>query len=189
MSGRSFFVLAMRAARLRDCERGATAIEFAFVSPMVIAILLAIAQISVAYIAQSYLEAVTESAMRVVLTNQSYTMTQNDFNTAVCAKVTALFDCNKLVVNLTPITASSPAGVTSSLPTFDTSGNLSNPTSFNPGSTNDKMLLIIMYQWPVIGGPLGLTLANMGNGTRLLVSTEVFYKEPCLNASGCQSSG
>jgi hypothetical protein len=29
----------------------------------------------------------------------------------------------------------------------------------------------------------------MGNGTYLLISTEVFYKEPCLNSNGCAQSG
>ena len=181
--------LARRFACPWTCERGATAIEFAFVAPMVMAILVAIAQISVVYIAQSYLETVTEQAMRIVLTNQSYTLTQAQFNSAICAKVTALFNCNNLIVNLQPITTTTAAGVTSSLPQFDSNGNLTTPTSFNPGNAADKMLLVVMYQWPVFGGPFGLTLANMGNGSRLLVSTEVFYKEPCLNAAGCQANG
>jgi hypothetical protein len=35
-----------------------------------------------------------------------------------------------------------------------------------------------MYQWPVFGGPLGLNFATLGNGTLLMVSTQVFQIEP-----------
>jgi hypothetical protein len=35
-----------------------------------------------------------------------------------------------------------------------------------------------MYDWPVFGGPLGLGLANQGNGTFLMVGTAVFKTEP-----------
>ena len=61
-------------ARFWRCDSGVNAIEFAFVVPMIIAILLATAQIAVIFIAQSYLEAVAEQAMRIVLTNQANTL-------------------------------------------------------------------------------------------------------------------
>jgi hypothetical protein len=35
-----------------------------------------------------------------------------------------------------------------------------------------------MYQWPLVLGPLGFTLANLSNGNRLLASTAVFKNEP-----------
>jgi hypothetical protein len=40
------------------------------------------------------------------------------------------------------------------------------------------MLLVVMYPWPVYGGPLGLNFSNMGNGTMLMTSTQVFRIEP-----------
>ena len=41
------------------------------------------------------------------------------------------------------------------------------------------MMLVVMYQWPVIGMPsMGFNFSNMGNGTFLLVSTQVFQVEP-----------
>ena len=58
-----------RLQRYLGCARGVTAIEFAFVAPLVIAILIAALQIATLFIAQSYLEAVTETAKRLVLTN------------------------------------------------------------------------------------------------------------------------
>ena len=39
-------------------------------------------------------------------------------------------------------------------------------------------VLQVMYQWPVIGLPLGWNFANLGNGTYLMMSTQVFRVEP-----------
>jgi hypothetical protein len=40
------------------------------------------------------------------------------------------------------------------------------------------MLLVVMYPWPVYGGPLGLNFSNLGNGKMLMTSTQVFRIEP-----------
>jgi len=156
---------------------GVNAIEFAFVVPFVVAILLATIQISVVFIAQAYLATISESAMRVVLTNQAGGMTRNDFKNAVCAKVSTLFDCNSLIIDLEPAPTSA-AAMAAAMPQFDASGNLKNATSYTLAGAPAKMLLVVMYQWPVVGGPLGFNLGNMGNGTLLLVSTQVFQIEP-----------
>ena len=54
-----------------------------------------------------------------------------------------------------------------------------NPTTFTVVPAPNKMLLIVMYQWPVISGPLGMMFGGLGNGDFLLVSTQVFQIEPC----------
>jgi hypothetical protein len=35
----------------------------------------------------------------------------------------------------------------------------------------------VMYQWPVVVGPLGLAFSDLANGTLLLTSTQVFQNE------------
>lgn len=196
MHPKSLFSMMLKSfGRFWPSESGTTAIEFAFVAPIMIVLLLGTVQVAVLYIAQSYLEALTEMAMRIVLTNNAPAKAA-DFNTAICAKLTALFNCGSLIVDLEPITATSPSQVASSLPKFDNKGNLVNPTNYSVGASTDKMLLTVIYPWPVIGGPswLGLTFADQNsNGTRRLVSTQVFYKEPCISASSssntCTSGG
>lgn len=180
--------IAGAASRFRRSERGATAIEFVFVAPIIIAIVLVTVQVAVIFIAQSYLDNLAEDAMRTVLTNQAYTLTQAQFKNTICAKINTLFNCNNVVVDLEPA-PNSAASITSALPQFNSAGQLVNPTSFAVGGQNTQMILTLMYQWPVISGPLGFSFSNMGNGTYLLVSTQVFYKEPCLNSNGCAQSG
>ena len=170
--------------RFLGCARASAAIEFAFVAPIIIAILLATLQIAIVFIAQSYLDAVTQKAMRMVLTNKAYTMTQSQFQTALCNQIAGMFNCGNLIVQLGPAPTNA-SQIQSSLPQFNSNGTLVNPTTYSTGGQNTKMLLSVMYQWPVIGGPLGFSLASLGNGTRLLSATAIFYKEPCLNGSGC----
>ena len=180
--------IASAATRFGRCERGATAIEFIAVAPIIIVIVLFTAQVIVIFIAQSYLDDMAEDAMRTVQTNQAYSLTQAQFKTAVCANITALLSCNNLIVDLEAAPTSASA-ITAALPQFNKTGNLVNPTNFVVGTQNTQMIVTLMYQWPVISGPLGLSFSNMGNGTYLLVSTLVFYKEPCLASNGCVQSG
>jgi Flp pilus assembly protein TadG len=164
--------------------QASVAIEFAFVAPIIVAIILATLQIAVVFIAQSYLDTVTQKAMRTVLTNNAYTLTQAQFQTEICNDIATLFNCANLIVQLGPAPTSA-SQIQNSLPQFNSNGTLTNPTTFSTGGQSTKMLLSVMYEFPVIGGPLGLSLASLGNGTRLISATEIFYKEPCLNSNGC----
>ena len=68
------------------------------------------------------------------------------------------------------------------MPQFNANGSLQTASlsySITSAVAPAKMMLVIMYQWPVIGMPsFGFNFANMGNGTYLLVSTQVFQVEP-----------
>jgi hypothetical protein len=68
------------------------------------------------------------------------------------------------------------------LPTFDSHGNVVGTPTVDVGSnapaSGTDMLLVVMYPWPVYGGPLGLNFSNMGNGKMLMTSTHVFRTEP-----------
>ena len=103
------------------------------------------------------------------------------FQTEVCNQLTALFSCAQVTVELEPL----PTGTTnlsSMLPQFNSSGTVvSTPpvdVGASAGASGTDMLLVVMYPWPVYGGPLGLNFANMGNGKMLMTSTQVFRIEP-----------
>ena len=83
-----------------------------------------------------------------------------------------------------------PAGTTNIsalLPTFDSRGNVVGTPAVDVGASAapscTDMLLVVMYPWPVYGGPLGLNFSNMGNGKMLMTSTQVFRTEP--SVLGC----
>jgi Flp pilus assembly protein TadG len=166
--------------RLVRERRGTTAIEFALVAPMTIALALATLQAGTIFLARAYFETGAQAAAREVLTNKTAAMTADQFKSAVCSQLAPLFDCSQVIVELEPI----PAGTTNLaglLPTFSAAGVLiGNPpvsvgaSSPQPGS---DALLVVMYPWPVFGGPLGLNFATLGNGTMLMTSTQVFRVE------------
>jgi len=168
---------------LRD-RAGATAVEFAFVAPMFFAVLLATLQIAVIFFAQSYLATVADATARSVLTNQTATLTPAQFQTLMCSNVTAMLNCNNIIVSL-QLAPTTTAGISAAMPTFNANGTLKTTPTVASIPPNTKALLIVMYQWPVIAGPLGAYFGTLGNGNYLLTATEVFQTEPCSATSGC----
>ncbi|HXZ15079.1 MAG TPA: TadE/TadG family type IV pilus assembly protein, partial [Roseiarcus sp.] len=179
---------AQRAPRLRRAGNGGrrdfvrdaaatTAIEFAILAPILIGVALATLQAAVLFLVGAFFETAAETAARIVLTNQTSALTAAQFQTAVCNQLSTLFTCANLTVELEPL----PAGTTNLaalLPTFNASGQLQTTPPVDVGAnacgSGEDMLLVVMYQWPVYGGPLGLNLATLGNGTFLMTSTQVF---------------
>lgn len=160
-----------------------TAVEFALVAPIVIALALATLQAGTVFLMKAFFELAAEAAARVVMTNQTVSLSAAQFQTQVCAELTALFNCSNVIVQLTPL----PAGATNSnlasyLPQFNANGTLvANPTvdvGANAGASGTDMMLVFMYEWPVYGGPLGFNLATFSNGTLLMSSTQIFRVEP-----------
>jgi Flp pilus assembly pilin Flp len=167
--------------RLARDEAGSPAVEFALVSPILIAVVLATLQAGSIFLVKAFFESSAEAAARIVLTNQTGTLTAAQFQTEICNRLTALFNCSELVIELEPL----PPGTTNLLallPTFDTNGNVVGAPTVDVGSNapapGTDMLLVVMYPWPVYGGPLGLNFSNMGNGMMLMTSTQVFRTEP-----------
>ncbi len=162
-------------------ERGSPAVEFALVSPILIGVVLATLQAASIFLVKAFFESAAEQAARIVLTNQTESVTVAQFQTEVCNQLTALFNCSQVIVELEPL----PAGTTNLsalLPQFNSSGNLVSAPSVdvgaNAGASGTDMLLVVMYPWPVYGGPLGLNFADLGNGQMLMSSTQIFRIEP-----------
>ena len=69
--GKSFAKVRRLARRLASDEAGSPAVEFALVSPIFIAVVLATLQAGSIFLAKAYFESGAEQAARIVLTNQS----------------------------------------------------------------------------------------------------------------------
>ena len=179
--GKMFANLSRLGRRLAGDETGSPAVEFALVFPIFIAVVLATLQAGSIFLAKAFFESGAEQAARIVLTNQTGSLTSAQFHTEVCNQLTALFNCAQITVELEPIPAST-TNLSALLPTFDSKGNVvGTPTVdvvANAGASGTDMLLVMMYPWPVYGGPLGLNFANLGNGKMLMTSTQVFRIEP-----------
>jgi Flp pilus assembly protein TadG len=168
------------------CRKGATAVEFALVAAPFMALLVAILQSALVFFASRVLDEVTEEASRYIMTGQAQQggITKSGFGTYICtgsntsALVSALFTCSKIMVNVQNYADFASASTASPTLTFNPNGTVSNNWSYNTGNPGDIIVVQVMYQWPVVLGPLGMNLSNLSNGNRLLVSTAVFKSEP-----------
>jgi len=168
------------------CRKGATAIEFALVAAPFLALLVALFETALVFFAGRVLDEVTEEASRYILTGQAQqaNMTQAQFENYVCtstntaALVSALFNCSNLMVNVDSYSDFASASTGTPTLSFNADGTVSNTWSYSPGNPGSIVVVQIMYQWPIVLGPLGFNLSNLANGNRLLVSTAVFKSEP-----------
>jgi Flp pilus assembly protein TadG len=175
-------------------DKGAAAVEFALVAAPFLALLVALLQTAMVFFASRMLDEITEEASRYVLTGQAQTsnMSAAQFRTHVCTGdpvltklVSALFTCSKFLINAQSYSNFAAANTNDPISGFnasnqpvDSNGNVLT-MSWAPGNPGDIVVLQIMYQWPVVGGPLGFSLSSPNNnGNRLLMSTAVFKNEP-----------
>jgi Flp pilus assembly protein TadG len=175
------------AAAFARRQDGSPAVEIALVAPIFIVLIFATAQAAIIYLANAYLETATEDAARMVLTNNAVTsttsngqttttaMTAAQFRTALCANITTLFTCSNVMVGLAP--ATSTTSISTAAPAFNSNGTLQSALPYTLPTPGQIAVLQVLYEWPVIGLPLGWNFGNLGNGTYLMMSTQVFIVE------------
>jgi Flp pilus assembly protein TadG len=158
-------------------RRGATAVEFALVAAPFIALLIAILETCLVFLAQEVLQTATSQAARLIMTGQAQnqSMTASQFKQQVCNDAGALFSCSGIYVNVQ--TSTSFGGMTQPNPLQGGNFN-SGSMNYSAGGPGDVVLVQVFYQWPVNLGPLGFDLSNMNGNNRLLVATAVFRNEP-----------
>jgi hypothetical protein len=73
----------------------------------------------------------------------------------------------------------SSSGASASAPTLTyTNGQVSNAWSYSPGTPGQIMVVQLIYQWSVVGGPLGFSIANLPNGKAQMMGVTAFRVEP-----------
>ncbi len=160
------------------CSRGATVVEFALVATPFLALLIALLQTSLVLFASRVLDEAVEQASRQILTGRALSMTASDFGQLVCDNTHAMFTCSDIMVNVQSYASFSGANALPPTLAFDSQGNVTNQWTFNVGKANEIVVVQVMYQWPIMLGPLGFNLSTLRNGNRLMVSTAVFKNEP-----------
>ncbi len=147
------------------------------VAAPLVALLIAIFETALLFLAQQYLQTATTQAARLIMTGQAQTqgLSASQFQQQVCANAPALFQCSGLYVNAQTFSTFGSISTTTPL----TNGKFdSTKTNFTMGGPGDIEVVQVYYQWPVILGPLGFNLSNMSGNYNLLVGTAVFRNEP-----------
>jgi Flp pilus assembly protein TadG len=167
-------------AHLARSENGATAVEFALVAAPFLALLIAIFQTAIVFLAGRVLDEVVSQSSRYIMTGQAQTanLTQAGFATYVCQNSYSLFTCGNFMINVQNYNSFSAASTAAPTVTFNAQGQVTNTWTYSPGNPGDIVVVQVMYQWPIVLGPLGFNLSNLSNGNRLLMSTAAFKNEP-----------
>jgi Flp pilus assembly protein TadG len=169
-------------------DRAVTAVEFALLGVPFFAIIAAILQTSVIFLASQVLESAVNDAARQIRTGQLHQTgaTMSAFRNAVCDRLYGLFpDCAGLHIRVVEVTNFQSATVVEPVdPACRAPCTWSQPESFLPGAGRSVVLAQVYYRYPVIVqlGPLGMS--NLPDGTRLMGTTTVFQNEPFTWSAG-----
>jgi Flp pilus assembly protein TadG len=159
-------------------DDGAAAIEFAVVAAPFLALLFAIMETALMFLASQTLETAVQNSSRLILTGQAQDQGYNmqSFQQAVCQNLASIFNCNSVLIDVE--TASNFSSTNTSLPIQN--GQLQNNFTFSPGNPGDIVVVRLMYQWPVYVSLLGLanSLSNMSGNVNLMMATAAFRNEP-----------
>ena len=151
---------------IRQCRRGAAALEFALLITPYLIVTFGIIEIGLYTLTISVLESSISSSARLIRTGQISTLAP--FLTNISSNTFGLVDVTQLSVSAY---AYSSFG---SIPTTLTPGN----SSFNTGSGNSVVVLVVGYQYQFITPLVGNLIAPSGNGAWSFSTTMVFRNEP-----------
>lgn len=165
--------------RFRRNRRGSAAVEFALVAPAFFALLFAIIETGIMFLASQVLESVNQNSARMILTGQAQTQsfTQTQFANYVCGQVPALFTCPgpNIHVDVQSYPAFSNIVISSQI---DAAGNFINNMHYSPGNACDIVVVRLFYEWPLFVTGLGYNISNLTGNKRLLAATAAFKNEP-----------
>lgn len=177
------------ARQLRKNKSGSAAIEFGMVIGPFLGLMFAIIEVALTYFAQFAMESGNETALRVLRTGsaQNGNMTQAQYKARVCSKLPAFMDCDNLTVDVRSFATFAEA--LADMPDlYDEQGaRNSTPQKYCPGTSSSVILGTLYYRWnfimnmPGLGdftGKMGLSLANMPDGSRLMITGFATRAEP-----------
>lgn len=184
LTSKTLALRAMRFLRLKVARRfvrqndGAAAVEFGLVAAPFLALVFAIMETAVVFFAGQVLETAAADSGRLIMTGQAQKQgfDQAKFKAEVCKKIFGLFDCSgKMQVDVRKYSSFSDANLAKPI---DASGNLIKDFKYEHGAQGDLIVVRLLYEYPVYVSLLGLNLADMAGGQRLIVATSAFRNEP-----------
>ena len=163
--------------RFHRNQTGATVVEFALVAAPFFALLFAIIETALLFFADQALDTAVTTTARLIRTGQAQEagVSAAAFKTDICNELGGLVNCDNLKVDVQ--TYASFDAVNLGVP-LDKDGNLKVTENYNLGHGGNIVVVRAYYEWPTFVPMLGNNLADMPNGTHLLVATAAFRNEP-----------
>jgi Flp pilus assembly protein TadG len=159
-------------------EDGSSAVEFGFVAIPFLALVFAILETAMVFLANQTMETAVADASRLIMTGQAKAgnFDKAKFKEEICKRIVALFDCPG-GIEVDVQTYQNFASANTSKP-LDADGKLKTNFVYQPGCPGEIVVVRAMYLYPVYVSLLGFNLSDMAGNKRLLISTAAFRNEP-----------
>jgi Flp pilus assembly protein TadG len=173
--------------RFRRNRTGSAAVEFALVAPVFFALLFAIIETGIIFLANQVLETVAQDSARLIMTGQAQAAaySQSSFLTQVACPANSLasvlfgVSCPNLYIDVESYSSGSFTSVPSPLPSqIDAGKNFINNMVYLPGGPGDIVVVRMFYAWQQVVTGLGYNITNLAGNKRLLYATAAFRNEP-----------
>jgi Flp pilus assembly protein TadG len=165
--------------RLRRDQSGSAVVEFSFIAPIFFFLMFVIAETALVFIAEQVMDNAVFETARLIRTGQvqNASMTEEDFQDAVCARMSVFVDCDGTDFYLDVKSYDSFADMQLTAPTneedeFQAAG------AFEFGEESEIVVMRAYYQWPTNKIFGSMSLQNLSNGKRLIGSFAAFRNEP-----------
>lgn len=161
---------------------GASAVEFALVVPIFLALTFAIIEAGYFYFVESAVEAANTKAARLIRTGQAQTnaLSRDAFFKEICDVVDIFGDCSsQLTVDVTRFASFAALAADLSAPVCrDADADAIDAIPYSVGGARDIVRVRVCYLHKSLSPGLGLNLEKTNAGALKMISTSVFRNEP-----------
>jgi Flp pilus assembly protein TadG len=167
-------------SRFKRNKNGATAVEFAMISPMFFGLLLAIMESGMMFLTSTAVSEGVKEASRVVMTGQvasagSASAQLSAFKAAFCAQTDWLLNCDNVKYDVRSFKVFGANMMESPL----TNGALDpSKLKFDPGQPCYIVVVRAYYEMTAYTGMIRHDVSNMGGGNVLISGSMAFKNEP-----------
>lgn len=164
--------------RFKKSTRGATAVEFALVAPVLVFVLMAIVEVSMMTFAAISLDGSAIDVARRIRTGQAQASgdAMADFSNSLCSQLDSMLTCGSLFYDARIMTNYSSISLATE---YDPDTDEPIVYGFSAGTSGDIVVVRVMYWWTINTPMISIFFETApGTNKRLLASTVVFQNEP-----------
>lgn len=163
-------------------REGASAVEFALVAPLFLALTFSIIEAGYFYFVESAVEAANTKAARLIRTGQAQTtaLSRDAFFSEICDVVDIFGDCNtQLTVDVARYSSFAALAADISAPVCrDADPDDVDALPYAAGGARDIVRVRVCYLHKSFNPGLGLNLEKSNAGALRMISTSIFRNEP-----------
>lgn len=170
--------LCQRFGFVRD-QRGVTVVEFSMLALPFFALIGAIVETAIVFLASQVLDSAVQDTSRLIRTGQAQSggYTEVAYKAALCDRLFGLFDCSQVKIKVSELSDFATAATSSDIVDPDT-GDWELVESYDQGDGSSIILIEAYYKWPTYLDFFGFDLASLPDRTRLLSAVRIFRNEP-----------